>query len=228
MRSRELWLELHAAGVVQVNQCGSIHAAHRPDELAVLEEFCQRSGLDVSMISASEAVRRAPLVNSHNLLGGMWSPSEMRVNPRTASSQIAKWLNESQAVECMFNTAITKVDEHTAYASSGEFWTADRIVFCGGSDLQNAVSRCPSIHWPSSLQVADAQGKTRSRTITNASHRKRLDTSTLQIFRYLPSLPLLKSRIAQESPELDRYGIHVMASAFDGGDVLLGDSHEYR
>ncbi|MCA9134465.1 MAG: FAD-dependent oxidoreductase, partial [Planctomycetales bacterium] len=46
MRSRELWLALGRQAGVWVNECGSLHLAHRPDELAVLEEFVdlQRTG----------------------------------------------------------------------------------------------------------------------------------------------------------------------------------------
>ena len=46
-------------------------------------------------------------------------------------------------------------------------------------------------------------------------------------FAICPGIEALKRRIADETPELDRYGVHVMAAQNGLGEVVLGDSHEY-
>jgi glycine/D-amino acid oxidase-like deaminating enzyme len=46
-------------------------------------------------------------------------------------------------------------------------------------------------------------------------------------FECCPTLPALIARIARESPWYDRYGIHVMVAQNAGGELILGDSHEY-
>ena len=46
-------------------------------------------------------------------------------------------------------------------------------------------------------------------------------------FERCAGIGALRQRIADETPELDRYGIHVMAAQNGAGEVVLGDSHEY-
>ncbi len=228
IRSRELWRELHERGVLHARECGSVHLAHHRDELAVLEEFCDAREHPASMLSPEEVARRTPLANPQGLLGGMWSPTELRVDPRSASSRIAAWLRKCQGVEVCFDTSITRIEDHRLHAADGREWIADRIIVCSGSDLKTLS---PEVFGPSELQLCKLQMlKTVPQPAAGPSVPHIASGLTLRhyaSFSACPSLGQLKSRIAKESPELDRFGIHVMASQFPGGQLILGDSHEY-
>lgn len=228
LRSREYWKELGQEAVLEVQECGSIHLAHRSDELAVLEEFHGLGQHDVSMLTPTEILHRAPLTNPQGLLGGMFSETELRVNPRTASGRIASWLSERHRVTCCFNTQITAIDGATLHATDGRGWQADRIIICSGSDLQtlypkvlqnSQLKRCKLQMLKSVPQPARSQQQVHLASGLTLRHY----TSFLNC----PSLSGLKARVHGETPELDRFGIHVMASPFPNGEVILGDSHEY-
>src|SRR5262249_41278607 len=136
LRSRELWLELAASGVLPIECCGSVHLAHRPDELAVLEEFCSRQTHDVRLLTPGEVADTSALANPDGLLGGMFSPTELRVDPRSASARIAAWLAEKHGVECRFRTPVVAIEGKLVRASDGSECRADRIIVASGSDLQ--------------------------------------------------------------------------------------------
>ena len=46
-------------------------------------------------------------------------------------------------------------------------------------------------------------------------------------FQVCTTLPALSRRIAEETPEYDRWGIHALVSQTADGALTLGDSHEY-
>ena len=66
LRSQQLWREAAAASGVWLNDCGSVHLAHRHDELAVLEEFAAQSaaaGTDCTLLTAEQTLALAPAAN---------------------------------------------------------------------------------------------------------------------------------------------------------------------
>src|SRR5262249_32106809 len=46
-------------------------------------------------------------------------------------------------------------------------------------------------------------------------------------FSVCPTLPALKQRLISEYPEHEHYGVHVLVSQTERGELTLGDSHEY-
>lgn len=230
MRSRAHWLELGRENVLEVEACGSIHLAYREDELAVLNEFCDAEDAPdgVAMIGSNEVLRRTNLANPEGLLGGMFSPMELRVDPRTASSRIASWLSATGSVDVHFTTSIVAVRDHQVIDSNGRCWTADRIIICSGSDLKTLY---PDALERSGLRLCKLQmlrTTAQSRRMNPSPHlASGLTLRHYTAFQKCPSHRVLCERIARETPELDRYGIHVMASQAANGEVILGDSHEY-
>ena len=228
LRSRELWLELGSHNVLPIEPCGSIHLAHRLDELSVLEEFSDSKTHDVQMLSAREVAQRSSLANTDGLMGGLFSSTELRVDPRIASARIAGWLANVHGIECCFRTLVTDIDHRTICASDGRRWQADRIIVCSGSDLQTLY---PETLASSGLVLCKLQMlKSTLQPITPHPVPHLASGLTLRhymTFRDCPSWKQLHARIETETPELNKFGIHVMASQCSNGEVILGDSHEY-
>jgi FAD dependent oxidoreductase TIGR03364 len=228
--SRERWLRLGSAGV-WVNPCGSIHLAHRADEWTVLEQFHAQSarlGFEVELLSPAEVLARSPAAAPEGLLGGLFSRTELGVNPRTAIRSLPGWLAKEYDVHFEFGTTITRVEPGLLHSSDGRQWATDKTIVCGGADFATLF---PEVFANSGMKLCKLQ---MMQTVGQAAGWRigphlasGLTLRHYHNFDDCPGLPALKQRIAAESPELDRYGIHVMASQNDAGEVILGDSHEY-
>jgi D-hydroxyproline dehydrogenase subunit beta len=236
--SRERWLRLAAAAGIWVNPCGSIHLAHHADEWTVLQEFhaeSARLGQDCDLLSPEQVRDRSPGVNPHGLQGGLFSPTELCVNPKQVIRSIPAWLADTCGVRFRFNAHVTEVSPMDGEAGGVELRTAwggsqkfDRVIVCGGTEFRSLF---PEVFEQSELIVCKLQmlatlpqprgwklGPHLAGGLTLRHYRN---------FEVCPGLPAVRKRIAEETPELDRYGIHVMAAQNDRGEVILGDSHEY-
>jgi FAD dependent oxidoreductase TIGR03364 len=231
LKSRKAWLELAGAAGVWVNPCGSIHLAHRDDECAVLEEFAQRApslGYQCQLLTRDEVLRRTQGANPVGLRGGLASPTELCVNPRTVIRALPAWLSNTYGVRFQFGTTITNVDGGRVRSAHGDTWNFYRTIICSGADFETLF---PEVFLDRGLRRCKLQMLKTVRQPDGWRLGPHLASGlTLRhyaSFTVCESLPSLRKRIASETPELDHYGIHVMASQNDEGEVILGDSHEY-
>ena len=231
LRSRALWLELLESAKIWHRECGSIHLAFRHDEMEVLSEFADQAddlGYNCRLISAAKIAEVSPAARREGLLGGLRSDSELCVDPRQVIATVPRWLNEQHGVRLHFGTAIERVSMPWITATDGERWQVDRVIVATGSDLKAVF---PTILEQVGFRLCKLQ---MLRTVPQALGWQLgpmlaggLTLRHYPTFSVCRSLEALQRRIDAETPELKHYGIHVMASQNGGGEVILGDSHEY-
>lgn len=231
LRSLEIWRGILRESGLWHNPCGSLHLAYRADEMQILKEFANtapQKGYDVSLLDPGEVCERAPAVRADGLLGGLYSPVEVCIDPRQVIAELPGWLARTYGVEFQFNHLVTDY-EHPNVVVAGETWPAKRLWVCSGEDLQTLYSHVLG-EW--GLQRCKLQ-MMRSQAYGDRFRIGPMLAGGLTLRHYLSfadcrSLPALKQRVAAEMPEFDQYGIHVMASQNGQGEVVIGDSHEYN
>jgi D-hydroxyproline dehydrogenase subunit beta len=230
LRSRELWLEILQQAGFPFFQTGSLHVAYRDDEAAVAKEFAEKAavlGYDCSWIGPQEVLARSSAVRSDGLLGALWSPTEVTMNPRQVVGSLPKFLSDRYGAQFYFNTAVQKVEESAVYTADRR-WDANTIVVATGDDFQTlfpqsfqdpGLTRCK-------LQMMRTDPQPQGWKL-GPSLAFGLTFKHYPTFQVCSTLQALKDRISRETPELERWGIHVMVSQTPQGQLIIGDSHEY-
>ena len=229
VRSRNIWKEIADAARVWYDECGSLHLAYHKDEWQVLQELHEAfsiSGRSVSLKTKQEITEKINGVNPQNLLGGLFSETELIIDPREAIASLPVYLSEKYNVHFVWNKNVNAVETHKVWMGE-EFMQADIICICSGADFETLfpekfselkITKCK-------LQmmrfVSDANFK------IGTSLCGGLSLIHYESFKAALSLPLLKERYQNELSEYLESGIHVMVSQNGKGELTVGDSHEY-
>jgi len=231
LRSGELWREFSQASGITRRPCGSACIVDRDDEAAVLEEFAliaPQLGFSCELWTRSQAEERCPGARKGVVKAALYSPTECNLDPREAMMALPPFLSEKYGVSFRWNTAVTHGEKGKIRVASGEYEAFDQIIICSGDDFQTLF---PTVFAAAPLKVCKLQmlrtvpqpgGWSLGPMLSSGLTLRHYDS-----FAICPSLVHVKGRIARETPELDRYGIHVMASQDRDGGIVLGDSHEY-
>ncbi len=221
LRSREVWVEVLQAARLPYFPTGSLHVVYRDDEGAVAREFCGMApaqGYQCEWLNPAEVCDRSGAVRPDGLLGAIWSPTEITVDPRVTLAQLPLFLTGRFGVQFRWSTVVHDIG----------LLRCDAAIVCTGHDFEtlypdlfraSGVTRCK-------LQMMRTRPQPEG-WLLGPALAAGLTLRFYDSFRICQTLPTLERRIAAELAEYDRWGIHVLVSQTAAGELTIGDSHEY-
>ena len=230
LRSRELWLEMLGAAKLPYRPDGSLHVVYRSDEADVVKEFAERApdlGYDCRWLDRDGTLARSHAVQPEGLLGSLWSGTELTVDPRQILATLPAFLEERYGVRFHFSTPVRSIAAPHLEAGADR-WSAEHIIVCSGDDFEtlypghfaaSGLTRCKLQMLRTAPQPAGWE--------LGPSLAAGLTLRFYPAFNFCKSLPALRKRIAEETPEYDKWEIHALVSQTADGALTLGDSHEY-
>lgn len=226
-RSRDLWLDLAEHAGFSARRCGSLHLAHRDDEWAVLQEFAAAEGAERSLelLDARATRDRCPAALEDGLIGSLWSPSEVGVDPREAIAKSFEFLG-AQAGVFIERGVATAVRSGTVALADGRTFSAQQVFVCSGADFQTLYPQ----RFASAPLVACKLQMLRTAPQPGGWTLDQHLVAGLTLCHYAsfascPSLPALRERFDREMPEHRAHGIHVLVTQNALGELVIGDSH---
>ncbi len=230
LRSRAAWKEIAQETGMWFHECGSLHLAYADDEWEVMQELYElfrEEGRPVKLLSATQSATMFNLINESGLRGGLYSASEMIVDPRMGAAYIAKWLEQKYAVRFLWERTVTATASGKVIMGE-EVMKADIICICSGAEFESLY---PDLF----KQVEISKCRLQMMRYRPASAGDRIGTSLCgalsllhyKSFQVAGSLEKLNKRLRQELPAYLENGIHVMVSQHGSGEFTIGDSHEY-
>lgn len=230
MRSRQVWKEIADSIGIWYEEAGSLHVAAEADEWQVLQELHHHfsgNGRATQLLSPEQIGQRFSGIHTRALLGGLYSDTELIVDPREAISSIPAYLEEYLGVTFLWQKQVNRVEAGKVYLGQ-QVLQADLVCICSGADFETLY---PEVFANTQITKCKLQ---MLRYLSDKADQ-RIGTSVcggLSLIHYhsfqsAPSLPALKKRYETEMAEYLKWGIHVMVSQNSSGELTVGDSHEY-
>ena len=229
--TRNMLIELAPLAGFWLNPCGSIHLIRAEDEAAVLEEYlatpeAKLAGCEI--LTPKTVIAKSPAARAEGLRAGLWSPIEMAVDAREVIACLSNYLREHLNVKFEFGATVVGVESPMLHIADGRQWKFREAIICGGADFQTLF---PRVFAESGVRRCKLQ---MMRTYPQPDGWRMgphiaggVSLGHYASFANCPSAEGLRARIANEFPELGRYGIHILAAQNGLGEVVIGDSHEY-
>ena len=226
IKSRNIWLEMAGKANLWYAETGSLHAAYRPEEMAVIEEFALKNAR-YKVLTPLETKQKSEAIVQKGLLGALWSDEEVIVDPRQAICVLAEVLEKNYGVHFHWNKAVTEVNYPNIKAGN-QSCEGDLIFVCSGSDFETL--------FPEEFQRANiTKCKLQMMRLVSQPEGWKIGPALcggLSLVHYssfmaMESHTALKRFYDQKYANHLKWGLNVMVSQNGQGELTIGDSHEY-
>ncbi|MGV9709922.1 TIGR03364 family FAD-dependent oxidoreductase [Gordonia sp. NPDC003424] len=220
---REHWLALSRHAGFWAAESGTVAIARHDDELAVMREFADERGPGAARTLSRDQVLGLVPADPRHVVGGMYLPDDLQVNPRTAAPSIARWL-ESVGVQFFWRTAAHAFEPGLVHTSRGDI-RAEATFITVNHDIDRL--------FPDT--AAEIELKRCALHMLKAVVPLRFPLTTplftgWSLLRYsgfetLPSTNAVAKRLHTTFPEYTAIDLHQMYTPQPDGTLLIGDTH---
>lgn len=230
MQSRSIWKEICTDAGIWYEDAGSLHLAYHEDEWTVLQELNELFSKErkTAILNKEQTLAQSDAIVENGLIGSLYSPTEVIVDPRQAIELLPAYLEEKYDIEFYWGKCISFIADGIAFIGNYEEYEADVFFICSGADFETLypeefnrmqITKCK-------LQMMRYTAQPGSWRI-GPSLCGGLSLAHYSSFKAAPSLSVLRKRYNDEMSEYMDWGIHVMISQNEKGELTVGDSHEY-
>ncbi|MDW8445251.1 MAG: TIGR03364 family FAD-dependent oxidoreductase [Acetobacteraceae bacterium] len=221
-RSRAIWAEVAPRAGIPISHGGLYVVARRAEALAVLEEFAAGQMGEGCRILTGETL---PSPFRRGLAGALFSPHELRVEPREAIPRLVAWLQAEFGVRFLWRTHVRAIEPPRLETNAGSL-VADRIVVCPGNDFLSLYPETIADYAPlrcklTMLRLAAPGWRLPAAVMSD------LGLARYQGYAGLAGLDRLRARLSAEQPEALANGVHLIVVQSADGSLVIGDSHHY-
>lgn len=232
-KSLEIYRTLQAEGDITVQPGGSVYLASNAEEMTLLEELAginREQDYESRLLSRSECLNAYPGLRPSYVVGGLYFPQEITIDPLNAVHRIIHLLQDRHQLAYFPNTWVSGIQvSGGAYAlinNRRQPIEAQRIIICSGNDFRSLF---PDLFSSSPLQSVKLQ-----MLLTRPQPTLRIPGSILtgwtirryESFQACPSFPSIKGN-EDASAYHRKMGIHILFKQTADGSIIIGDSHEY-
>lgn len=220
--TRREWLAIGRVTRIDVREVGSTVVLRNELEAAVMAEFAATQDNEVQLLG-SERTAGVLGVDPSLVQGGAHFPNDLRLDPRAAVAELARYLQE-QGTDFYFGTNVGLIEPGKVVTNKGQLDTK-HVVVAVNHDLdrffpeladQYSVTRCRlrmlEIDAPRNVRIEPA--------ILTGLSLLRYDA-----FKGLKAHAALREHFERVSPELLEHDLNHMLTQRPDGVLVVGDTH---